>query len=78
MMQIIYTRREIVVSNNAIIFKLTKEFSYLLGLECVDMSRVVIKIPEYITDKVQTPVKRFLPADIFGEMDCPVPDLNNE
>ncbi|KAE9556499.1 hypothetical protein FO519_000384 [Halicephalobus sp. NKZ332] len=40
-------------------------------LECVDMSRVILRLPEYLTDANQTAVFRRAPADIFGEMDCP-------
>uniref|UniRef100_A0AC34QW05 Protein tyrosine phosphatase n=1 Tax=Panagrolaimus sp. JU765 TaxID=591449 RepID=A0AC34QW05_9BILA len=39
-------------------------------LECVDMSRVILRLPGYLTDANQTPIRRRTPADIFGEMDC--------
>lgn len=51
---------------------------YFLELECVDMSRVILHLPGYLTDANQTPMRRRAPADIFGEMDCPtVAEQNN-
>ena len=42
------------------------------------MSRVILRLPEYLTDANQTCVNQRDPADIFGEMDCPQINLKTD